>query len=337
MKLRNDIWTYVIVSAVSVVVWFWAAGEDRVQDTVYAEVNFEVAGAGEWRLDPLGQPVTLVITGSKRATVEAKRQMQRITLPLPAAPMRNRLVALEARLQEVAREFGVGIVSAEPTTVTVNQDLIEKHEFRIEAALPGVQTEGDIEISPQNTWIDIPGQLYAQSRERIVVQAFVDQVRLNALEPGVRHTIDAPLRTPGIDSKLITMDPATATLTFTIASSIRETTLDKVLVHLAGPHQDFLEYDIGLEPTKLSNVTIRGEGEVIRRIEADEMIVVAIVHLSNQDKERAIEAKQVGYFQAMTTDWTEGVTVEAIVDGIDGMPVIQLDIKDRSEPPPPGD
>ena len=60
MAWRKEIWTVVIVTVVTVLIWFWAAGETQEQRAVnYARVEFVVAEPEEWLLANNGQALTL--------------------------------------------------------------------------------------------------------------------------------------------------------------------------------------------------------------------------------------------------------------------------------------
>ena len=80
---------------------------------------------------------------------------------------------------------------------------------------------------------------------------------------------------------------------------------------------------------QLANVTIKADGALIRQIEQGLATVVALVHLSSSEKERRIESKAVTCFMALPPQGP-GTIVEAEVDGSKLMPVIRLQISDRS-------
>ena len=77
----------------------------------------------------------------------------------------------------------------------------------------------------------------------------------------------------------------------------------------------------------LPDVTVRANEDLIRRIESNEVTVIALLHLSNQEKEQGIRTKPVAYFLALGDNWSDATPVEATVGGSDTPPDIALDIR----------
>ncbi len=104
-----------------------------------------------------------------------------------------------------------------------------------------------------------------------------------------------------------------------------------VRVQIAGPPEDHSEYVVEIDETdkQLANVTIKADGALIRQIERGEATVVALVHLSSSEKERRIESKAVTCFMALQPEGG-GTIVDAEVSGSSLMPVVRLQITDRS-------
>ena len=116
-------------------------------------------------------------------------------------------------------------------------------------------------------------------------------------------------------------------------SRITQTTLPTVRVQIAGPPEDHEEYRIEIENPTLANVTIKADIELISRIERNQAVVVAIVHLSQREKERGISEKPVTCFMALPRDENapfRAAIVSAEIDGTAQPPVIRLKISDRA-------
>jgi hypothetical protein len=334
VDLRNRLGTYLIVTAGALLIWLWAASETREQSTLFVRVRFAVSGEGRWQIDQPQVGVTVKVEGSVRAIGNADAaSRQGVTVVLPAEPGPVTVDLIERlRLAEIIRAAGVTLLSAEPAAVDVTVDRMVPIRAAVRHELPPLtQTEGPVEIDPPTATVWAPTLQTARIPETLVVSAPVDQDALEQLEPGVRSTVRTRLQLPEsipFASELV-VEPLTAAITLTVRSRVRRTTRESVRVQLAGPHEDFLEYDIRLTPSVLHNVTIEADSETIRQINAGEATVVAMLHLSNREKEQSIAEKAVAYFLVLREGWVRGQQVLGWIEGSDGPPVISLSIERR--------
>lgn len=336
MPIRKEIWTYLIVTVVTVLIWFWAAGETREQKTInYGRVQFTLPP--DWRVKPSEQAVTVVVEGSKFSIQNAESVLRRpVKLSLPATTGRQAVDIVE-RLRHVdeLRSTGVTIRSAEPLTIEVEVDEVQRFSAQVKAVLPSVITEGEVRINPPEVTLAIPSQLRQNFPADLTVEAPVDRSDLDRMAPGVQQTLDVKLRLPeefGLSSDVL-MLPAKVKLTFAIRSRTRETRLDSVRVQLAGPPEDRDMYQVEIDPKQLRDVTISADADLIRRIEAKEVPVVAVLHVSSREKEAKIESKRISYFMALVPEpsGTKGTQVTAVKIGENAeAPEINLKITDRA-------
>lgn len=241
------------------------------------------------------------------------------------------------REHPVIAETGVRILTAEPNTAELRIDEIVRVPARVRAHLPRVQTVGEIAVDPPEVMVSMTRTLRQQLPGELFVEPQIDPERLIDLEPDVSHTIEAPLRLPDavLAGSDVTIRPSTASFTFVVRSRIVEQTLESVRVQVAGPPEDSREYVIDVEPTVLRDVRVRADAELISRIAAQEVTVVAMVHLSSREKEQRIDSKRVSYFLALvpTADGgTRGQLIEAEIDGADQSLVVELDIQRKELP-----
>jgi hypothetical protein len=228
-------------------------------------------------------------------------------------------IDLKTRLEQHAEieETGVRIRSVEPVrilNVTLNE--IVSMVVPVQPVFPiGVQPDGETTVEPKTVTIDLLRQDLPAGSAELYVEAVVEHDDLRGKKTGDEHHVEAMLRGPaslGLTDKIMKTDPDRVELSF----HLRNITLDSVRVQLAGPPEDFAEYRITLEPAVLLNVTISGEDEVLRKIESGEANVVAMVHLSNRDKEQAIRTKAVAYFVALASESARGDLVEGRMEGV---------------------
>lgn len=309
MTFRKEIWTFLTVTAVTIVIWFLAAGETRSQEMLTARLHLKVAEDAEWIVSPEHQSVQIGIEGSRLALDQAREVARRgITLELPAVRSRETIDLLDLLRESELAATGISITSIDTPLLDVERDEIVGVRARVRAPLPGVQTEGEIIIEPGEVSVAMPSAMRDRIVGELTVEAYLDRTELERLQPGIRHDLqNVKLRlsetlTGDVRGDDISISPDNVKLSFAIRSRTREILLDSVRVQLGGPPEDHREYLIDFEDTILRNVTITAEGELIRRIESNEVRVVAMLHLESREKEQRIASKPITYFLALVPE-----------------------------------
>jgi hypothetical protein len=109
MGFRKDILTYVIVTAVTLLIWVWAATETREQQTFSVRVEFIVPDADEWLIEPAQRTTTITVQGSRLSldTMQerVRRPLQVEVLPRPGTQPIDLLAAI--RENPAIEETGV--------------------------------------------------------------------------------------------------------------------------------------------------------------------------------------------------------------------------------------
>ena len=339
MTWHKEIWTYLIVTLVAVLIWAWAASETRERKTIpSAKVQFVAdRGAGEFAFNPADVTPSLNVEGTKLSVqrlTDLLRRPIRITVPVNAARLTIDL-ADQLRMHEDVMATGATIVSADPATVDLSLDQIERVTAAVKPVLPGVTPEGEIVIQPKQVSVSLPQSVRRNLREDLSVEAFVDRSVLDGLVPGEPTTLDASLRFPetlavGPEARIT---PPKVKITFTIRSRIRETTVDSVRVQVLHASED-RAFDVEVDPKVLRGVTVLADSDLSRQIESGDVPVVAVVHLRSSEKEALIDRKPVSYFEAQIQD-ADGTWryVQLGVKLGTPMSVINLRITNRATPP----
>jgi hypothetical protein len=334
MGFRKDILTYVIVTAVTLLIWVWAATETREQQTFSVRVEFIVPDPDEWLIEPAQRTTTITVQGSRLSldTMQerVRRPLQVEVLPRPGTQPIDLLAAI--RENPAIEETGVNVMSADPFSVELRIDEMIREQARVRPYLPRVQTIGEVQVDPEQVTVTIPRGMRQQLPAELIVEPVIDQQRLDRLEPEVRQPMEISLRLADgtATGDRIRIDPPRAQFTFAVRSRIRELALDSVRVQLAGPPEDHHDYLVEVEDSVLRDVTIRADSNLIDRIEQREALVVAMLHVSSREKEQQITAKPISYFVALYTDasgLTHGRIVEAEVAGSADLPLIRLRIE----------
>ena len=342
MAIRSEVWTYFIVTAVAMFIWFWAAVETRENDNVSFHVYFAPSKPAEWVLRPRNLPetgyltVTVELEGS-RFSLQRARELDRIRLiqdiELPSDSGSHQVNLVDALMKhELLLATGVRVHSAKPKSIELTIDKLVTVTASIRPVLPQLETEGPIEVKPTEAEVTLPSRLRESLGNDLVVEARVSKARLDELEPGEERKLLAGLHLPATtgDFGPVTIKPNSATITLTVRSRIRETTLSTVRVQIFGPPEDHLEYDIEIDEQdkQLRDVTIRADAALISQIERRDVKVVALLHLTTSDKDQRIESKPISCFMAVPDVGTATI-VQAEVAGSAPLPIIHFRVIER--------
>jgi hypothetical protein len=329
---RKDIWTYLLVTAVTLLIWWWAAGETREQQDVTMTVQFvtddpdlrEVTLRGQ---DATQAEVAVKIEGSRLALQDAERVLRApLLLELGRFDLRNTkgnqtlntasVLANHPRITDTK----VSIVSADPSVLEIAVDDIVRRTVPVPIDPPsGVDVQGEIDIDPDEVEIVLPSRYLPADPAALAVEKDLDPQQLARLEPGRSTSLDVRLRPRearlrGVSA--VRIEPPTVKMSFTVRSRTRQITLPTVRVQIQSPPEDFDEYVVTIDERDkiLRDVTIVVDGDLASRIEAGEVPVMAVVQLSTADKESSVDRKRVTFFVALLPNG-EGIQVALAQDG----------------------
>jgi len=339
MGWRNQLPTYLIVTVVAVLIWLWAAGETRETDKRTFRVQFTTQMPAEHIVSPDEMTLTVEIEGSRSALRSAQAMESPIVLALDAG-LGDHGVDLARLLNDHPglRDARISVISTDPPTQELTIYKLTSATARVEEPdLGGLQVVGPLVIDPPEVTVHMPERLRRRLGVDITVKALLDRTQLEQLNPGEPARLTARLQLPEslASQRSVSMTPTAVTVSFTVRSNIKETTLPTVSVQLSGPWKDHSEYDVEIIEADqfLENVTVTADAALIDRIEAGEVKVFAFVHISSTEKEQGIDAKPVTYFLALLPPPEGGsTTVTAQVDGSSQPPLIHLRISARARP-----
>ena len=124
MKQRTDLWTILLITGVTLIIWWWAAGETRVERALPMRLEFAVSGQQRWEVLPRSIPVAVVAEGSQRAIRQAE-QLRALGVPLPANRGRQTVDLFETiRDHPQILSTGITVVSTDRKTLDVDLDEI---------------------------------------------------------------------------------------------------------------------------------------------------------------------------------------------------------------------
>lgn len=329
---RRDLGTWVIVTVFTLLIWYWAAGETRIEQVLNVRVQLAVASSpNAWRIQPRQLSVAVTAQGSRRAIRNAEESSREITLQLPPRPGTATLdLATALRAHPAINQTGITVISTDPAGVEVERDEIITEQARVIPKLPNVKVD-EIAVQPPQVDVSLPSQLRRQFADDLTVEAVLDRAELANLDPGVRHTLDnVRLRLPGAFTSppdAVSFNPPVVSISLVISSQIAELTLDKpVRVQVLSPPED--QEIVEVEPKQIPNVTVSGPVDLIEQIRTGEAVVVAVLHLKSSERDRRIESKPITAFMALIGE--TGIEVEATVAGSPDPPVISLTITEAA-------
>ena len=330
--LSGKLGSIALVTAVTVMIWAWAASETRETLRLEVDVRFSTTDSKRQLARPeRPTPVRLEVAGSKRALrafegLVAAGPLELVAgvngMPSAAGASPIDLATMIAGLPAV-RDAGVSVVATEPKSVELTLVPLESRPVRLVPEIPGVATQGDVVLEPAAATAVIPSDLLPAGAEVSAIAA-VDPRTLGQLEPGQRKTVEASIRLPAALAAAaahVTFDPATVRVTFTPKVVERTFTLSAVPVQIAGIAAALANFRIGFDPAVLNDVVVSGPAEAIERIAAG-MRVVAFVHLTTDELEAGVTEKPISLWLL-----PQGVSVTRVGESDVAQPMVELSVE----------
>ena len=338
---RETIGNIIVVTLLTLMIWYWAAGETSETEILYSQqINLVASSGSSTIIRPKTiSDVQVEIRGPRRAVqrMAAKfDEMSTVSVGSPGVPTTNGkhvidLATLETGIVKRAQE-PVTVVSTQPISTEIEIILRSKLDANISAILPeGTRSTGAITVAPPTGTLTLPETLLKES-ESFTLQAIVTPQMLENLEPGRRHLVKVEVSLPASllsKSELIDFEPRFVDVSVAMLSAEVEHTIPSVPVQVAAPPADLERYGVTIAQGAgfLRDVTLRGPPDAITRIEKGETSVVAFIHLTSDDLVQHVTEKPV-------TMWIipAGVTVVRVGTGNTTTPQVELKIVDRVAP-----
>jgi hypothetical protein len=302
-----------LVTIVTLLIWLLAAAKTRQIDTVAGRLEFTVASdsAGDrYQVSPGRIPMTVTLEGPALAVREARQLLTQapLAIALPAEHGRQDIADIASRVQQIdaLRSTGVTVSSVDPARFTVDVTEFITRMAVTRADIRSASTVQDVSVAPKEVSVTVPRGLVHQLPETLVVDAVVDPRDIARLEPGVLHTVNGTFQLPDAVhlGGAVTIEPATARVSFQLIARQRRASVPRVRIQIVSSPQDFGTYHVELPDPLLTDVDIEASPDDIAEVEAGRAQVIAVVHLTTNDKERAVETKAVSFFAIVRPDGT---------------------------------
>ncbi len=317
MKRKDDTLAILFVTALTIVVWFWAANNTKEDSNATTLLNFTSPNANA-TVNPNSLSIELFFSGPRTAVNSVKDICAgELVISVAHSDEEKYDIDLVSKLNQLdaIKNTGATVTATKPNSIKLNIQTMDKVTATVKENMPdNVTISGDVTIDPATVTLLVPKENRKELPEAISVFAKVNDVDVKDLKPGIVHNLSAAI---SLTQELIdagaTAEPNKVEITFKIRSNMDVITLPKAYIKIAASAEDYAKYTVSLEKTSIQNVGVQADKELISRINSGEVAVYAIVHLSETDMEQLTKEKAVTSFIAIDEEG-KGIQVEASVE-----------------------
>lgn len=302
--MRDALFTFVVVTVVSLTIWLFAEAESLGKESIAATV--EVVSPEASRLMVYSSTawdgrVTVDLSGSRTALQRAQELLeQRVKLPLASdAGEGERDVDLLRALQEwepLART-GVTVESVRPLKAGVLVQEIVTRLASIRPELTGVEVQGAVAVAPEKAEVRLSRAAAARLADSLEVIARVPKDQAARLAQPGPVSVQAELSLPDSlaaerGASLVT---TRASLAFSIRSTLTTAQFDAPVQVLTLP-VEWGDWVVSIqEGDQQLKVQATGPSDAVDRLKQGEERVIAVLSLTSDDLARQITSKEVGF------------------------------------------
>lgn len=308
---HTDIPAFLVITAVAVLVWSWAAGETRSDEKLEIRATFRAdeETPGRWEFEPRSVGLVLDVSGSRLSVRRAREQLQDVVLDVRAAEGTS-LIELEQLLLAAPEAAGLGITinGVTPPRLEVRIRRIITERATVSRTIPGIELEGEAEVGRDSVEVELPKEARDAVQGPLVVEPVLPADVLGEGSLGTRVTWnDVPLRVRGLpDDVRVTIRPPTIELSFTPRQRTDAIVLSKaVRVNVLVSPED--RERIELDPGRLFDVRIEGPSDVIASLRDDvdparAGVPMAVLQLRSVELAGNITEKRISGFVVVMPD-----------------------------------
>lgn len=276
-KLEN----YLLVTLITVLVWLYAEGRAIRTEQAGVQVQFVAPAGREDRLairprQPLDARVVVKGSSSQLATFENLVGDGPIRLAIDEET-RSPLSMPQALAESVLGELGVNIEEVQPHEVNVSAERIDQLTLPVAVQAQEVQLAPNPTVMPDQVQVRLPASLAGRAVNPRVL-ASLEDVDLGQIPVNVPTTVDVRLQLPpALRSEWSRIEPATASVTFTIRKINDTLQLDSLPVRISVPPRMLQDWRFSLDDRNrvLDGVMLSGPGDVIEQIRSRQREVFA--------------------------------------------------------------
>jgi len=335
MRHRTDPVTFALITAVTLLIWYWAAGETRDRIDVRGSVRLQVVADASWQVRPENLLVTAEFEGSRSSLRAARTALAGLVIDVP--PGANDAFALDL-VDEIARHpdiraTGATVAAVDPPTAEVRVERLVRRRAEVVPMLPGIETTEPPEVRPPSVLVTLPESLANLLPEGLAVEPMLTDRRRAELEPGrAQELVGVPVRISGYDGSLedVRFEPPLVTVEVTVQSQTAVLDVPRpVRVNLLVAPED--EELVRIDPPQLNGVRIEASSDILEQVASGEAIVLAQLHLLSREREARIRSKRIGGFVVVLPNGRLVPVQGRILETDEPRPEISLEILRRGE------
>lgn len=301
-RIRKSVSTKEVfaVIVVTTLIWLYAEAESVATTNVETLLRVSTPEGADRVVNPVDPSwtgeISIRLQGARGSIDAARSALARgVDLTLGAGEIPGRpgqhSINLQTAIQNAALQDHTGVVvaSVDPPTLTVDvETIVRLGDIPIRLDLPqDMLIAGDIVIEPALAVVTAPESLvdHAVSGDTPLVATvrLIDE-DVASLSPGVPRTLTGTLELPDnlLSQPNVTITPQVVSVTLRIQNQLSEVVLPSVPVWEMIPPPEADNWTITFDPPFLSDVTITGPDDLIRRVESGEIRVVGTVELTSE-------------------------------------------------------
>lgn len=347
MSRRSQIFNFLLVTAVTVVIWGWTYGATRRPDSLMVDVLLRPADSVQWKVTPALGTMNLSIEGTNRSIEEANRLLLNRPIVLELGINAEGEIASDyitlVRRNARVREAGISILAALLVSDAPRIQKISVHrDVKILRQVPGASAI-DVEVDPLAVSVAMTHEAYTAvttfGQRELTVEPDLSPEELDALETGRRITLEhVQLRVTGlpqgINSNDISITPAHVQLVFTLRSLVRSYRIENpVRIQIVGPPEE--QGTVTVEPRQITGVTVEVTSDVFAQISSEKAAIFAVIHLQSIERQERSLDKHISYFIVRREDGTFTYLDARVGEEGDEPPLIHITIgQDETSPTP---
>jgi hypothetical protein len=301
-KIPKGITTKEILAVVVVtsLIWLYAEAESVATTNVETFVKLNAPEGADRVVNPVDPTwsgeISIRLQGARGSIDAAKSALARgveLTIGAGGIPSRpgQHSINLQSAIQNATLQGNTGVVvaSVDPPTLTVDvESIVRIADVPVRLDLPDeMLIAGDIVIEPSLAIVTAPQSFIDQvvtGEAPLVATVRFNPSDLESLTPGVPRTLAGSLELPGalLSMPNVAISPQVVSVTLRIQNQLSEVVLPSVPVWVNIPPPVTDIWAVTIDPPFLSDITIAGPNDLIRRIESGEIRVVGTVELTSE-------------------------------------------------------
>ncbi len=302
--------TLVVLGLVTCLIWLFAESQTLTRMDVDVLVKLEASEArlARWSDGRGAENVTLTLEGPRSEIDLAAARLRRegVTLAVgapggPGTAAREYELDLSDSVRASAAELlgSVSVANAEPESRSVEVDEVATLEsVAVSFDATGLDLSEAPTIEPPTVDITGPASVLDSLGESPSATARIDRAALSALRPGAIQRVEAQVEVSGLrpaDRSRVNLLPGRVTVRLAVRSRVSTIDVASAPVQVLVLPSDIANWNVTPDRRFVDGLSISGPSDLVSRIEAQELSVVAVVRLTSDELQRGITQKAATY------------------------------------------